>query len=1279
MKKNYFLLLISFLFSAHMYAQTTETFETETAGSTTFTDNGKAFNITSQMQGPFDIYSSTTAYGWNGTSADTRFIDNTGGTAFNSPVQFTISGGSGMAFNLKSFYLFMSTNLINLNVSGSLIITGKLGGVTKFTATANSPFNTNLNSANGFTFINMSSFGGQNNANNTIDQFVVTTTGNIAYVALDAMTWQCPSVTVSPVSQTNVACFGSNTGAATVSAAGGSGFTYDWAPGNPAGDGTATATGLTAGTWTVTVTNSCGSSNSTSVTISQPGTAVTATQSQTNVTCNGLSNGSATVSASGGTGSYSYSWLPSGGNGPTASNRPAGNYTVTITDGNGCSIQKSFNITQPNAIAATQSQSNVSCNGGSNGSATVSPSGGTGTYTYSWSPAGGTGATASNLSAGNYTVTITDTAGCSIQRFFTLTSPGALTATQSQTNISCNNGSNGTATVTASGGTNTYSYSWAPSGGTASTASNLSAGNYTVTITDSNNCSIQKFFTITAPAAVAATQSQTNVSCNGGSNGTATVTASGGTGSYTYAWTPAGGTGATASNLPAGNYTVTIYDVNGCSTQKFFTITAPSALSASQSQVNLSCNGNASGSATVSAVSGGTGSYTYSWSPFGGTGATASGLSAGNYTVTIADANNCTIQRFFTITEPDGLTATQSQTNISCDGATDGTATVAVTGGTGTYTYSWSPLGGSAATATGLTAGTYTVTITDANNCSIQKQFTIGTAADCTIATTWNGNSWNNGVPVCNTYAATIDGDYNSAVHGEIVSCSLTVNSGNVTVAGGDNFTIKGVVAVNGGSLTFEQNSNLVQTDDVTNTGTITYNRNSSAVYGLDYTIWSSPVTGSQTLKDFSPQTLDERFYVYNTALAAYSNYLSASGIFGGNPDEETFVAAKGYLIRMPDGLDPDATSIFNGSFTGTPNNGDISIGLNTQNTAFNAVGNPYPSPINVQEFLTLNEPNLDNGTLYFWRKRNGATGSAYATVTLAGYIASSPSGEDTSAGVFNSGQEANWVINPGQGFIVKAATTATALNFNNTMRRAFNNGQFFRTNTANRLPPLTGPTSKFWLDITNENNDFGQTAVAYTDVTTSGLDYAYDGRLVNDGIISLYSVAEDTKLAIQARNSFTSDDEVKMGYKVTTEGNYSIAISQRTGVFDDGQKIFLRDALLNLDHDLTLDNYTFTSDAGTFDDRFKVVYSPTLGLNENVLNADSILIYQNSNTIVITSGTALINEITIYDLRGRAIYKRDKVKSTSAEVNDLVAEEQMLIVKVKVTDGTTVSKKIIH
>ncbi|MCW3103086.1 MAG: hypothetical protein JWO09_1526 [Bacteroidetes bacterium] len=551
---------------------------------------------------------------------------------------------------------------------------------------------------------------------------------------------QPPALTAT-TSQTNVSCNAVCNGTATVTASGGTaGYTYAWAP---SGGSAATANSLCAGTYTCTITdaNSCVITRTFAIT--QP-SAITATTSQTNVSCNALCNGTATVGTSGGTSPYTYAWAPSGGTAATAGSLCAGTYTCTITDAGNCVITRTFAITQPSAITATSSQTNVSCNAGCNGTAAVSTSGGTSPYTYAWAPSGGTAATAGSLCAGTYTCTITDANSCVVTRTFSITQPPVLTAATSQSNVSCNAGCNGTATVTASGGMAGYAYSWAPSGGTAATANSLCAGTYTCSITDANSCVITKTFTITQPPALTATTSQTNVSCNGVCNGTATVTASGGTAGYTYSWAPSGGSAATANSLCAGSYTCTITDANSCAITRTFTITQPPAITATTSQTNVSCNGACNGTATVTA-SGGTAGYTCAWTPSGGSAAIATSLCAGTYTCTITDANSCAITRTFTITQPPAIIATTSQTNVSCNGGCNGTATVAASGGTAGYTYSWAPSGGTAATANSLCAGTYTCTITDANSCVITKIFTITQPAALTATTTQTNVSCNAG------------------------------------------------------------------------------------------------------------------------------------------------------------------------------------------------------------------------------------------------------------------------------------------------------------------------------------------------------------------------------------------------------------------------------------------------------------------------------------------------------------------------------------------------------
>nr|WP_121271883.1 MBG domain-containing protein [Pedobacter schmidteae] len=597
-------------------------------------------------------------------------------------------------------------------------------------------------------------------------------------------------------SKTDVSCNGGNNGTATVSPTGGTpSYTYSWAP---SGGTAATATGLTAGTYTCTITDANNCQGTKTFTITQPTALNTTAGSKTDVSCKGGNNGTATVSPTGGTPSYTYSWAPSGGTNATATGLAAGTYTVTVTDANACQRTKTFTINEPaSALSAATGggSTNVSCNGGNNGTATVSPTGGTPGYTYSWAPSGGTNATATGLVAGTYTVTVTDANACQTTRTFTINQPTALNTTAgSKTDVSCNGGNNGTATVSPTGGTPSYTYSWAPSGGTAATATGLTAGTYTCTITDANNCQGTKTFTITQPTALNTTAgSKTDVSCKGGNNGTATVSPTGGTPSYTYSWAPSGGTNATATGLAAGTYTVTVTDANACQRTKTFTINEPaSALSAATGggSTNVSCNGGNNGTATVSPT-GGTPGYTYSWAPSGGTNATATGLAAGTYTVTVTDANACQTTRTFTINQPaSALSAVTGggKTDVSCKGGNNGTATVAPTGGTPSYTYSWAPSGGTAATATGLAAGTYTCTITDANACQTTRTFTINEPATALSIATGGGktdvscNGGSNGTATVVPTGGTPSYTYSWAPSGGTAAMATGLTAGTYTV-----------------------------------------------------------------------------------------------------------------------------------------------------------------------------------------------------------------------------------------------------------------------------------------------------------------------------------------------------------------------------------------------------------------------------------------------------------------------------------------------------------------
>ncbi len=563
-----------------------------------------------------------------------------------------------------------------------------------------------------------------------IGTYSVTITDANGCTLVDSATITQPSAITATTTYTVSTCSNSN-GSASVTASGGTGpYTYSWSNGAT----TSSTSSLAPGTYTVTITdaNGCVGIPAT-VTLPNPAPSATIT-SETNDACNASKTGSATVTASGGTSPYTYSWSPTGGTAPVASSLGAGTYTVTVKDHLGCATTTSVVISQPAAIRdsiAHGSQVNVSCYGGNNGSVTIGVKGGTAPYFFSWTPSVSTGATANNLTAGTYKVAVSDANGCTGTTLtIIITQPAILRdSISTMKNVTCNGGANGSATLGVKGGTGPYTYSWS-TGGTSNIVSALTAGSYSVTVTDKNGCTAVATVTITQPSAVRdSITASTNDACNGGKTGSASVGVTGGTSPYTYAWTPSGGTGATATGLGAGSYTVTVKDHNGCSATANAVITQPSKIRDSlvtSSVVNNNCNGTTIGTATIG-VKDGTPAYTYAWSN-GTTTATASGLAAGVYTVAVDDANGCVGTTVtVTITQPtllrDSIVAT-SLKNVTCNGGTNGAATVGVKGGTPTYTYKWST-GATTAAVTTFAAGSYTVTVTDKNGCTAVATVTI--------------------------------------------------------------------------------------------------------------------------------------------------------------------------------------------------------------------------------------------------------------------------------------------------------------------------------------------------------------------------------------------------------------------------------------------------------------------------------------------------------------------------------------------------------------------------
>ncbi len=513
-------------------------------------------------------------------------------------------------------------------------------------------------------------------------------------------------------------------------------------------------------------------------------TALTLTATATNVLCNGQCTGTATSNPSGGTTPYTYLWS-NGQTTQTATGLCAINYTVTVTDAGNNTATATVSITQPPAlIASIPTSAGPLCNGQCNGSATASASGGTSGYTYSWNTTPvQTTFNATGLCAGSYAVTVTDANGCTASQSVNIpTTPLLSASVPTVTNATCNGSCNGTATAQATGGTTGYSFSWNTTPvQTTANATGLCAGSFTVTVTDANGCTATQTVSITQPAAITSSVSSTPSACNA-STGTATVSASGGTSGYAYNWAPSGGTNANATGLGPGNYTVTITDGNGCTATASTNVALAGGLTASlQSQQNVLCNGGSTGNAAVSA-SGGTSPYTYSWSPSGGTNASATGLTAGTYTVTVTDQNGCTQTITVTITQPPALTASSTSANITCNGQTNGTASVSASGGTTGYSYNWSN-GATTSSISNLGTGTYTVTVTDANGCTATQTVTITQPP----ALTANASS----SPACGTgngtAAATASGgtspySYSWSPSGSTSANATGLTSGNYTV-----------------------------------------------------------------------------------------------------------------------------------------------------------------------------------------------------------------------------------------------------------------------------------------------------------------------------------------------------------------------------------------------------------------------------------------------------------------------------------------------------------------
>ena len=515
-------------------------------------------------------------------------------------------------------------------------------------------------------------------------------------------------------------------------------------------------------------------------------------------------------------------------------------------------------------------------------------------------------------------------------------------------------------------------------------------------------------------------------------------------------------------------------------------------------------------------------------------------------------------------------------------------------------------------------------------------------------STTWTQSGWSNGVPSSST-AVIFSADY--AEEDNLRACSVVVNNdANVIIRSGYSIEIGSSLDIESGTFTVENNANLIQLDNTVNQDPITVYRNSSSLMRLDYTLWSSPVAG-QGLQAFSPLTSVSptvRFYNYNTTTNLYNSVPSIS--------TAQFAQGAGYLIRMPNNH-PTTPTVWEGVFNGVPHNGDVSVTMNNLGAgqAYNLVGNPYPSAIDMYAFVQDNTDAI-TGTLYFWRKTNNIASPSYCQWTQGTFVSN---GEDQVV-------DPDGVIRTGQGFFVEAKPGQTSLIFKNTQRFDDNANQFFRAPQPQK--------DRLWLNLFNDTaGNFSQAALVYTPEGTLEVD-KFDGRYINDGPVRLTTKIGAVEYSINGRPSFDAADVVPMSYTVANAGTYTLAISQTDGIFAQDQMVFLRDNLLGVVHPIKTSAYTFATEAGSFDGRFDIVCQNALSAPDNGFEAQAV-VYKSGQDFVIDAGNLTLAEVQAFDLQGRLIAQAKRVNNARVTLN-CGATRQVIVFKISTVDGKTAVRK---
>lgn len=613
------------------------------------------------------------------------------------------------------------------------------------------------------------------------------------------------------------------------------------------------------------------------------------------------------------------------------------------------------------------------------------------------------------------------------------------------------------------------------------------------------------------------------------------------------------------------------------------------------------------------------------------------------------------------------------------------------------------------------TTTTYTAEVTYTLCGGSTLKITDETTVTVGASKVWNGsvdNDWNNqnnwtpntAIPNsadCVIIPITINNPVISGTNYNAFAGTLSVQNGaTLTLNSNNTLTVTDWVNVAAtGTFTINNSASLVQINNVSNTGNIIYKRD-ALIRSLDYVYWSSPVANYSLSSIASPLSF-WAMYKWNTTVAntngGQGNWESAAG--------DTMIAGKGYIASGPSTFSSTVAATFNGSFTGVPNNGNITVPIargSDTNTAlhygtngaeitnysdnWNLLGNPYPSAIRASQFLFDNNTKI-MGNVKLWT--HGTLPAIIASPFYNTFIYNYSPGDYLTYNFTGTSccpaAGADLFIGSGQGFFVQMVDGPAAtdnITFTNSLRsNTYSNSTFYRlsnSNVSNSINVENLERNRIWLDIIDPNNNSDRTLFGYIEGATMGNDSFFDCITQNTGGTAIYSLLDNAKFSIQGRAlPFDVNDEVPVGVNIPSSGNYSIALAAIDGLLNN-QNIYLKDSLLNITHDLKASPYLFTSENGIINNRFKVVYRNN-ALGNPEFSSDNQVNIIVKDEVAVSSNNLQMESIIVYNILGQKLDSYYNINTNFFTLSNLRKNNAGLLLKIKLQTGETVIRKVIY